>query len=354
MWKERNSITLGERLNQNQRLLSIEGLQVVFPTSKGSLVAVDNISLALGRAETLGLVGESGSGKTITGRAILNLVPRPGVITSGRIIFKDRDVVRLGQEEMRKVRGKEISAIQQDPLSSLNPAFKVETQMTDILMLHKGLSKSEAFSESVSTLGQLGINEPEQVMQKYPHQLSGGMAQRIMIGIAFSCGPSLVIADEPTTALDVITQAAVIELMKKFQKRSDTSVLFITHNLGLAAKICDKIAVMYAGKIVEFADVKEIYRHPSHPYTKGLLTSVPKISDTERKIPSIRGGMPTLVNPQSAGCRFYARCPIAMPACKDSEIRFEEVVETAASALGGEPHRSLCLRATEVSEIPAW
>ncbi|HZW56483.1 MAG TPA: ABC transporter ATP-binding protein [Nitrososphaerales archaeon] len=330
----------------NQNLLSVESLRVVFPTTRGNILAVDNIDLAIGKAETVGLVGESGSGKTITGRAVMNLVPRPGKIAKGKIVFKGKNLLSYTPDQMRSIRGKEISAIQQDPLSSLNPAFKVQTQMTDILTLHKSINKSEAISQSVEILKQLGITNPAQVMQRYPHQLSGGMAQRIMIGIAFSCGPSLVIADEPTTALDVITQAAVIELMKKFQKKSDTSVLFITHNLGLAAKVCDKIAVMYAGKIVEFADVREIFRHPSHPYTKSLLTSVPKISDTAKKIPSIIGGMPNLINPPK-GCRFYPRCSMRIPACKESEIKFVELGPQIGS------HRSLCLRAQEISEIPA-
>ena len=319
---------------------------MVFPTTKGDLIAVDKIDLKIGKAETVGLVGESGSGKTITGRAILNLVPTPGRIQNGKIVFKERNLLALTPDDMRKIRGKDITAVQQDPLSALNPAFKVESQMIDILMLHKNIGKSQAISDSINILRELGINNPAQVLQKYPHQLSGGMAQRIMIGIAFSCGPSLVIADEPTTALDVITQAGVIELMKKFQKRLNTSVLFITHNLGLAAKVCDKIAVMYAGKIFEIADVKEMFRNPSHPYTKNLLASVPKITDRSKKIPSISGRMPDLIRPPS-GCRFYPRCAIRMDACTKSEIRFEELDSDIGS------HRALCLRAREVGELMA-
>jgi peptide/nickel transport system ATP-binding protein len=331
----------------NQDLLSIQGLQVVFPTPAGPLTAVDNIDLSIEKAETVGLVGESGSGKTVTGRAVLNLVPKPGRIQNGKIVFKGKDLLALPSEELRQIRGKEITAIQQDPLSALNPAFKVETQMTDILMLHQKIDKATAISESEQILRELGIRNPKQVLEKYPHQLSGGMAQRIMIGIAFSCSPSLVIADEPTTALDVITQAGVIELMEKFQKRSQTSVLFITHNLGLAAKICDRIAVMYAGKIVEIADVKEVFQHPSHPYTRNLLSSVPKISDTSRNIRSISGTMPDLTHPP-VGCRFYPRCPIRQPACQ-SEIKYEEVkTESGATA-----HKVLCIRAQEVGEIIA-
>ena len=336
--------SLGEQLNQT--ILSVEGLQVMFPTSKGNLIAVDNVDLKIGKAETIGIVGESGSGKTVTGRAILNLVPKPGRISRGRIIFNGRDILGLGEDEIRQVRGKEISTVLQDPLSSLNPAFKVQTQMIDILMLHKNMNKDQAIAESAEILRQLGITNPAQVMQRYPHQLSGGMAQRIMIGIAFSCGPSLVIADEPTTALDVITQAAVIELMKKFQKRSDTSILFITHNLGLAAKVCDRIAVMYAGEIVEMADVKEIFKRPSHPYTKNLLMSVPKLSDTQKKIPSMPGGLSTLINPP-VGCRFYDRCSIHIPACRGSKIQYQELGSDSSS------HKALCIRAQEAGEIKA-
>jgi peptide/nickel transport system ATP-binding protein len=325
--------------------LSIQGLTVAFPTAKGDLLAVDKIDLEIGKAETVGLVGESGSGKTVTGRAALNLIPSPGQIRAGKVIFKGRNLLALSSEDLRRIRGKEITAVQQDPLSALNPAFKVESQMIDILMLHRNLTKTQAISESVNILRELGINNPAQVLQKYPHQLSGGMAQRIMIGIAFSCAPSLVIADEPTTALDVITQAGVIELMKRFQKKFDTSILFITHNLGLASKVCDKIAVMYAGKIFEFADARDLFRYPGHPYTKNLLSSVPKITDQSRKIQSISGGMPNLIHPP-VGCRFYPRCAIRMDTCK-SEIKFEEL------GSGSAPHRALCLRAHEVGELMA-
>lgn len=324
-------------------MLTIEGLQIVFPVGKGNLTAVDRIDLEIGTGETVGLVGESGSGKTITGRSIMNLVPKPGRISKGKILFKGKDIVNMHEDQISKIRGKEISAIQQDPLSSLNPAFRVETQMIDTLILHKGLDKSHAVSESLQILRQLGITNPAAVMQRYPHQLSGGMAQRVMIGIAFSCSPSLVIADEPTTALDVITQAAVIELMKKFQTRFNTSVLFITHNLGLAAQICSKIAVMYAGKIVEFADTQEIFTHPAHPYTEKLLASVPKVSDTAKRIPSMPGGMPSLISPP-IGCRFYERCAIRIPACAESDIQFQQLKSQYGT------HRSLCLRADEVSK----
>lgn len=323
----------------NQELLSIEGLRVVFPTSQGNLIAVDGLNLRINKGEIVGLVGESGSGKTVTGRAILRLVPKPGFISRGKIRFNNKDILQIDTESMRRLRGKEITAVQQDPSSSLNPAFKVQDQITDIMRTHKGIDKRQAMKEAVDLLQLLGITNPQIVMRKYPHQLSGGMAQRIMIGIAFSCSPSLIIADEPTTALDVITQATVIDLMKKLQKKYASSVLFITHNLGLAAKVCDKIAVMYAGKIVEFASVAYLFENPSHPYTKGLLSSVPKLSDETRNLSAIPGGLPSLINP-GQGCRFAARCPVAIEQCTMSEIPYVELPQNE--------HYSLCIRALEV------
>ncbi len=324
-------------------LLEVQDLQVQFPVHLGMLTVVDGINLRIKAGEILGLVGESGSGKTVTGRAILRLVPRPGRITGGKVIFKGRNLLEFGEEEIRLLRGKEITAIQQDPASALNPAFRIEDQMTDIITLHNGVNKSTAARQAIELLAQLGIPDPELVMKKYPHQLSGGMAQRVMIGIAFSCNPSLIIADEPTTALDVITQATVIKLMKDMQKKFNASVLFITHNLGLAAKICDKIAIMYAGKIVEYSSVDGIFARASHPYTKGLLSSVPKISDNAKRMSTIAGSMPDLFS-RSSGCRFYNRCPIAVEQCKNTEITFAELPDRNSE------HRALCLRAMEVFE----
>jgi oligopeptide/dipeptide ABC transporter ATP-binding protein len=332
------------QLMSKEKLLTVHNLRIIFPTKAGELVAVDGIDFNIKRGEVLGLVGESGSGKTMTGRAILGLIPRPGRITHGQILFGEKgDLLKLNEEEMRQIRGKEIAAIQQDPLSSLNPAFTIQEQMIDIIKLHKKLGKEQATKEAINLLSQLGIPKPEAVLRKYPHQLSGGMAQRIMIGIAFSCNPSLIIADEPTTALDVITQATVINLMKKMQEKFRSSILFITHNLGLASKICDRIAVMYAGKIVEFSSVSGLFSHPSHPYTKGLLSAVPKLSDTTKQMSAIAGGMPDLVNAPK-GCRFYSRCPIAVEKCGNSEISFTELPESTSE------HRSLCIRAQEVFE----
>jgi oligopeptide/dipeptide ABC transporter ATP-binding protein len=254
----------------------------------------------------------------------------------------------MSEKRLRSIRGKEITAIQQDPMSSLNPAFRVEDQIVDIIMLHQGLDKPHARKEALTLLSQLGIANCESVMQKFPHQLSGGMAQRIMIGIAFSCSPSLIIADEPTTALDVITQATVIDLMRKLQTKYKTSILFITHNLGLASKVSDNVAVMYAGKIVENGNMMELFRHPCHPYTRGLLLSVPRLDDNSTRISSFEGAVPSLVS-LPKGCRFYPRCPLGLDACHtQDEIPLVDLdAEKEANTMH---HRSLCVRARELYE----
>ncbi|MEM3387411.1 MAG: ABC transporter ATP-binding protein [Nitrososphaerales archaeon] len=264
-------------------LLSVEDLKIRFLGQTSN--AVDGVSFSVKEAEILGLVGESGAGKSITGRSILRLLPPNGRIVSGRILFKGVDLLTLSDEEMRKIRGKEITAIQQDPLSSLNPAFRIRDQMVDILKIHLGMGKSEAEEYSVKMLQEVGIPNPEIVLRKFPHQLSGGMCQRVMIAIAFSCNPTLVIADEPTTALDVITQALVVNLMKRMKEKLNTSIIFITHNLALASNICDRIAVMKMGKIVEMKPTKELFRTPEHPYTLTLLEAVPKVGRRVTRIP---------------------------------------------------------------------
>ncbi|MEM1994439.1 MAG: ABC transporter ATP-binding protein [Nitrososphaerales archaeon] len=264
-------------------LLSVEDLKIRFLGQASN--AVDGVSFSVKEAEILGLVGESGAGKSITGRSILRLLPPNGRIVSGRILFKGVDLLTLSDEEMRKIRGKEITAIQQDPLSSLNPAFRIRDQMVDILKIHLGMGKSEAEEYSVKMLQEVGIPNPELVLRKFPHQLSGGMCQRVMIAIAFSCNPTLVIADEPTTALDVITQALVVNLMKRMKEKLNTSIIFITHNLALASNICDRIAVMKMGKIVEMKPTKELFRTPEHPYTLTLLEAVPKVGRRVTRIP---------------------------------------------------------------------
>ncbi|MFN3621387.1 MAG: ABC transporter ATP-binding protein [Nitrososphaerales archaeon] len=264
-------------------LLHVEELKIRFQGQ--SVNAVDGVSFSIREAEILGLVGESGAGKSITGRAVLRLLPPNGRIVGGRILFKDLDLLTLSEEEMRKIRGKEITAVQQDPLSSLNPAFRIKDQMVDILKIHLGMNRSEAVEYSIKMLREVGIPNPELVLRKFPHQLSGGMCQRVMIAVAFSCNPTLVIADEPTTALDVITQALVVNLMKRMKEKHNTSIIFITHNLALASNICDKIAVMKTGKIVELKSTQELFRAPEHPYTLLLLEAVPRVGRRVTRIP---------------------------------------------------------------------
>jgi len=251
--------------------------------------------------------------------------------------------LNASEESLRKLRGKELTSIQQDPVSSLNPAFTIQDQIVDIIRLHKMINKEKSISEAEKLLKGLGIADAKRVMGRYPHQISGGMAQRVMLAIAFSCNPSLVIADEPTTALDVITQATVIELMKSMQTRLGTSILFITHNLGLASKICDYVTVMYAGKIVESGTARQVFENPSHPYTQALLASVPKPTDTSTRLSTIEGSLPNIAPPQK-GCRFYDRCKVAMDICRETEeIPYVEINQQVE-------HTSLCLRAKEVSD----
>jgi len=271
-------------------VLEVDNLAVEFLTTKGVFRALNGVSFHVKAGEILGLVGESGTGKSITGRSILRLLPRNGRIVEGKILFKNRDLVKLSEDEMRKIRGKEITAVQQDPISSLNPAFKIKDQIIDILKLHREIDGKTAEKEAEKLLKKVGIMNAGDVLNKYPHQLSGGMCQRVMIGIAFSCSPSLVIADEPTTALDVITQALVINLMKEMIQEFGTSIIFITHDLSLASHICDRIAVMYKGEIVETGTTERIISTPEHQYTKLLMDSIPRI---DRDIKTIFDGVRT-------------------------------------------------------------
>ena len=289
-------------------VLEIKGLKTQFQSKGGLLTAVDGMDLSLGRGETLGLVGESGCGKSVTALSILQLLPKPaGRIAAGQILFEGRDLVKMSAAEIRRIRGNEISMIFQEPMTCLNPVYTVGFQIQEVLRKHRQMSKREAVSETVSMLGLVGIPEPAARIDDYPHQLSGGMRQRIMIAMALSCHPKIMIADEPTTALDVTIQAQILDLIGRLKEEIGMSVLLITHDLGVVAEICRQVVVMYAGKMVESADVKELFAAPAHPYTVGLFKSLPKIGGKEGALSPIPGVVPSLLHLPS-GCAFRDRC----------------------------------------------
>ena len=304
-------------------LLTVKELCVDFKTQKGLVRAVDHISFSIKEGETLGIVGESGCGKSVTSLAILGLIPRPpGFISHGNIQFNGSELVGLSESEYRKIRGSQISMIFQEPMTALNPVFRVGNQMRDVFLTHKKLNESEIRKQSIEILASVGIPSPEKRIDEYPHQLSGGMRQRVMIAMALICRPKLLIADEPTTALDVTTQAQVMEEIKKLQNAYQMALILVTHDLGVIAETCERVVVMYCGKIVEIATTKDLFKNPKHPYTKGLLESIPLIRKNKiEKLPVIKGMVPDLLNlPQ--GCRFEARCPKAQVRCQSAHPDF--------------------------------
>ena len=299
-----------------ENLLSVINLKTYFYTSMGIVKAVDDVDLRIDNGRSVGLVGESGCGKTMTALSIMRLVPRPGRIISGKILFKDRNLLDLGEKEMRDIRGKQISMVFQDPMTYLNPVMKVKDQIAEVILLHQSESKRKAKEKKViEVLKKVRIPSPSKVAEYYPHQLSGGMRQRILIAMALSCNPALLIADEPTTALDVTVQAQVLNLIKDLKKETGISLLLITHDLGIVADICDEVNVMYAGKIVEHADVFKLYENPLHPYTQGLLSSALSIDEFKETLTTIEGSVPDLINPPQ-GCRFNPRCKLARDNCR--------------------------------------
>jgi len=299
-------------------VLSVRNLQVEFATERGRVRAVDNVSFDVSAGEILGLVGESGCGKTVTGLSILGLIPSPpGQITGGEILFGGRDLTKLSDKDYEQVRGSEISMIFQEPMTALNPVFTVGAQMTEILRLHRGLTRKQARAAAIELLSLTGIPAPEQRIDEYPHQMSGGMRQRVMIAMALSCDPKLLIADEPTTALDVTTQAQVLEQIVGLQQQFDMAVVLITHDLGVVAETCDRAIVMYCGEIVEAAPVEALFARPRHPYTAGLMRSLPRLRDEPvDRLPVIDGMVPDLLELPS-GCRFAARCENAAEDCRE-------------------------------------
>lgn len=298
-----------------ETMLSVRDLHVSFKTFGGEVQALRGVSFDLYKGETLAIVGESGCGKSVTANTIMGLLPHPaGRVKNGSVIFKGRDLTKLDKAGMRKVQGVDISMIFQDPMTALNPTLQVGEQLTEGLRTHQKVSKADAKKKAIELLNVVGIPNPEERLKQYPHQFSGGMRQRIVIAIALICEPELLIADEPTTALDVTIQAQILELFEEIQERTGVSIILITHDLGVVAKIADRIAVMYAGKVIEIGEKREVFYNPQHPYTQGLLASVPRLDLKEEELKPIEGTPPDLFAPP-IGCPFTARCPFAMEVC---------------------------------------
>lgn len=297
-------------------LLNVADLAVSFRTHNGKVMAVSNVSFQVFPGEAIGIVGESGCGKSVTAHAIMQLIPQPpGNYEHGKILFQGTDLLQSSEAEMQKIRGNQISMIFQDPMSSLNPVLTVGAQIAETVQLHEHLGKGEAHSRAVELLQLVGIPSPDQRVKHYPHQLSGGMRQRVMIAMALACNPSLLIADEPTTALDVTVQSQILDLMQDLQRKFHTAIILISHDLGVIARICSRVQVMYAGKIVESGTVQDIFYHARHPYTWGLLRSMPRMdSPAKQKLAVIAGQPPDLLK-LPEGCSFYPRCPHAMRIC---------------------------------------
>ncbi len=301
----------------SEPLLEVRDLQTWFHTDDGVVRAVDGVSLALDAGKTLAVVGESGSGKSVTSLSILRLIPEPpGRIEGGSIRFRGRELLTLAPRELRAVRGREISMIFQEPMTSLNPVYTCGEQILETIVLHEKVSRAEARKRAIEMLRLVGIPSPEQRVDEYPHQMSGGMRQRVMIAMALACRPAILIADEPTTALDVTIQAQILELLKKLQAELGMAVLLITHDLGVVAETADHVAVMYAGQVVESCDVRAAFERPLHPYTSGLLHSLPRLGEARESLRVIPGTVP---NPAAfpAGCRFHPRCPVAIEKCRE-------------------------------------
>lgn len=299
----------------NKPVLEVKNLKTSFFTDDGVVPAVDDVSFHINAGEIVGVVGESGCGKSVTSLSVMGLVPTPpGKIVGGEILLNGEDLTKASEKRMRQIRGNEVAMIFQDPMSSLNPVFTIGNQMMEAIKLHKKLGKNRAKQRAIEYMKLVGLPRPEELLNEYPHQLSGGMRQRIMIAMAMACEPKLLIADEPTTALDVTIQAQILKLMKNLNDNYQTSIMLITHDLGVVAQVCERVIVMYSGKVVEEGDVKSIFNDPKHPYTKGLIKSVPNVKKRAEKLYSIPGNVP---KPGSIkqGCRFHARCEHVMERC---------------------------------------
>ena len=314
----------------SDNLLTVKDLSLEFKTSRGVLKALNDISFDVQRGEVFGIVGESGCGKTVTGLSVLRLLPRSATITNGTVSFDSSNLLDLSSSEMDQVRGGKIAMIFQDPSSSLNPVFTINSQMKRVLREHTSLNSKQAVERAAETLEAVGLPDVKRVLRSYPHQLSGGQQQRVMIAMALSCRPQLLIADEPTTALDVTIQAQILKLLRDLQKQFDISVILITHNLGVVAQTCDRLAVFYAGRVAEIGTTKDIFENPQHPYTRGLMNAIPKPGSRGKKMAAIPGTVPS--NPGAVtGCPFAPRCEFAFEKC-----------HVEAPALMGEQHKAAC------------
>ena len=322
-------------------VLEVKNLSTSFQTDGGKIVVLDNVNFSIEKGKTLGLVGESGCGKSVTSLSIMRLLPHPiGKVENGEILFEGENLLDQSIEKMHHIRGNKIAMIFQEPLTALNPVQRIGKQLAEVYELHQpDLSKSEIRSKSIEMLEKVGIPAPEKRVDEYPHQLSGGMRQRVVIAIALACEPDLLIADEPTTALDVTIQAQILNLMKDLQKEMGMSILFITHDLGVIAQLCDEVAVMYAGRVVEEASVFDLFKNPVHPYTKSLLESIPKMDTTSKSLlNTIEGNVPDIYNLPS-GCRFHPRCEFAQDICKKEVPKIEKY---------NDDHLVACLRHKEL------
>jgi oligopeptide/dipeptide ABC transporter ATP-binding protein len=323
------------KTQQAQRLLQIRDLRTYFDTDDGTVKAVDGVNLAIDRGKTLGVVGESGCGKSVTAYSVMRLIPDPpGRIAGGEILFRQKDIVRIKESEMRKIRGNHISMIFQEPMTSLNPVYTVGDQIGEAIVLHQKKSAREARDIAIDMLRQVGIPSPEDRIDNYPHEMSGGMKQRVMIAMALVCRPDLLIADEPTTALDVTIQAQILDILRRLQEEIGMSIMFITHDLGVVAEMAHQVAVMYASKVVEHTDVVTLYQAPRHPYTKGLFESLPQSHGGRERLNTIPGTVPNPLEFPS-GCKFHPRCPFAVEECEDHEPELKPV---------GAGHTVACLR----------
>ncbi|MGP7818333.1 ABC transporter ATP-binding protein [Niallia sp. 01092] len=330
-----------------QNMLEVDKLQTAFKTDKGEVISVEEVTFHLKPGETIGIVGESGCGKSVTSLSIMRLLGTHGYIKKGSVLLNGKDLTKYTEAEMRHVRGNEISMIFQEPMTSLNPVFTIGNQMVELIRLHMDYKPKEAKNYAVEMLKKVGIPRAEVIIDEYPHALSGGMRQRVMIAMALSCKPKLLIADEPTTALDVTIQAQILELMKSLKEESNTSIMMITHDLGVIAEMADKVLVMYAGQVVEEADVFTLFDEPKHPYTKGLIDSIPHLEyEGNQRLYSIPGSVPTLQQ-MPKGCRFHTRCPYAMEKCVTEKPPHLMVDKK-------EDHKVRCWLYTENSSTPEW